>query len=93
LSRCRDAAKMQAMQRRLHTPVLFSQVVRTVARWWPHPAVDEQEAVEWADTDRSWHNSSFDLARGMEVIEHFDAPMLVFADTLPACHFPMCRKR
>ena len=38
------------------------------------------------DEDSNWHGSSFELARGLEVIEHRDAPPSVFAETRPAFH-------
>jgi hypothetical protein len=41
----------------------------------PHP---------WINEDSGWHLSSFELARGLEVIEHRGLPPLVFADTMPA---------
>jgi hypothetical protein len=36
-----------------------------------------------ASEDNSWHGSSFQLARGLEVIEHLGAPSWPFSDTLP----------
>ena len=45
----------------------------------PHP---------WSNEDSSWHSSSFELARGLEVIEHRGVPPTVFADTMPAFHPP-----
>jgi len=33
--------------------------------------------------DHSWHGSSFELARGLEVIEHRGVPPLLFSDTAP----------
>jgi hypothetical protein len=41
----------------------------------PHP---------WINEDSGWHSSSYELARGLEVIEHLNPPTAVFADTLPA---------
>ena len=38
----------------------------------------------WTNEDSNWHHSSFELARGLEVIEYRGAPPTVFADTLPA---------
>ena len=38
----------------------------------------------WIYEDSSWHSSSFELARGLEVIEYSGRPPAVFADTLPA---------
>jgi hypothetical protein len=43
----------------------------------------------WLDSDSSWRASSFDLAQGLQVIEHFSACAVpTFADTLPAFHEP-----
>ena len=42
----------------------------------------------WINEDSSWHSSSFELARGLEVIEHRGLPAAVFADTMPAFHPP-----
>jgi hypothetical protein len=48
-----------------------------------------EAAHPWGhDDDCSWHSSSFELARGLDVIEHRDAPLSVFADTLPSFHPP-----
>jgi hypothetical protein len=41
-------------------------------------------AHPWTNEDSSWHSSSFELARGLEVIEHRGPPQAVFADTAPA---------
>lgn len=40
----------------------------------PHP---------WRDPDSNWYTSSFELAQGLDVIEHHCAAP-TFADTLPA---------
>jgi hypothetical protein len=40
------------------------------------------------DDDSSWHGSSFELARGLEVIEHRGMAGTVFADARPALHPP-----
>ena len=50
-----------------------------------------QRQTSWLDSDASWRASSFDLAHGLQVIEHFagcDRAMPTFADTLPAFHEP-----
>ena len=41
-------------------------------------------APPWSREDFSWHGSSFELARGLEVSECRDAAGAVFFDTLPA---------
>jgi len=43
-----------------------------------------EAAQPWTNEDSSWHNSSFELARGLDIIEHRGAPPAVFADTMPA---------
>ena len=51
-------------------------------RWWR--ASTSAPAHPWINEDFSWHSSSFELARGLEVIEHRGASPSVFVDTLPA---------
>jgi len=65
---------------------MLNQLIQNVTRLLPglEPARD---AIQWADSDRSWHNSSFELSSGLNVIEHFE-PATAFPDTLPAFHFP-----
>jgi len=53
------------------------------------PQANTTEAAHpWINEDSSWHSSSFELARGLEVIEHRGVPHTVFADTMPAFHPP-----
>jgi hypothetical protein len=49
-----------------------------------------ERRTAWLDSDSSWRASSFDLAQGLQVIEHFnhDRAAPTFADTLPAFHEP-----
>jgi hypothetical protein len=68
------------------TPSMLSQVVQSLARLLPRSA-PPHEAIDWADSERGWHNSSYALAHGLEVIEHFESSSL-FPDTLPAFHLP-----
>lgn len=67
----------------------FSRVVQRLTRWVPRsePAAEHDD---WVDSDPSWHNSSFDLARGLVVTELFDDRRSTpsFSDTLPAYHEP-----
>jgi hypothetical protein len=65
---------------------MLNHIVQGVTRLLPglEPA---RETVEWLDSDHSWHNSSYELSSGLNVIEHFEPPTL-FPDTLPAFHFP-----
>jgi hypothetical protein len=67
---------------------MLSQAVQSLARLLPG-AEPEREAIHWVDIDHSWHNSSFDLASGLRVIEYFDAREAAnFADTMAAFHSP-----
>jgi hypothetical protein len=43
-----------------------------------------QVSHPWINEDSGWHSSSYELAHGLEVIEHLAPPPAVFADTLPA---------
>lgn len=43
---------------------------------------------DWVREDSSRYDSSFDLARGLDVIEHRGAPDAIFSDTLPAYRWP-----
>jgi len=53
------------------------------------PQSGAPEAVHaWINEDSNWHNSSFELARGLEVIEHRGSLPAVFADTTPALPLP-----
>jgi len=53
------------------------------------PQADATEpAHAWINEDSNWHSSSFELARGLEVIEHRGLPAALFADTMPAFHPP-----
>jgi hypothetical protein len=67
----------------------FSRVVQRLTRWVPRsePAAEHDD---WVDSDPSWHNSSFDLARGLVVTELFGDRRSTpsFSDTLPAYHEP-----
>jgi hypothetical protein len=69
------------------TPNSFSRAVQRLLRRVPRsePAAEHDD---WVDPDPSWHNSSFDLARGLVVTELFDDRRSTpnFSDTLPAYH-------
>ena len=59
-----------------------------LSRFLPQSPASEA-AHGWINEDSSWHHSSFELARGLEVIEHRGKlPHSVFADTMPAFHPP-----
>jgi hypothetical protein len=65
---------------------MLNQLVHSVTRLLPG-AEPMRDAIEWADSDRSWHNSSHELSCGLNVIEHFELPA-GFPDTMPAFHCP-----
>ena len=65
---------------------MLNHLVHSVTRLLPG-AEPMRDAVDWADSDRSWHNSSHELSSGLNVIEHFE-PMTGFPDTMPAFHCP-----
>jgi hypothetical protein len=64
------------------TTAMIPTVVRHLWRWMPRTEAAEAPDDEWDDSDASCHNSSYELTRGLDVIEHFEH----FADTLPAFH-------
>jgi hypothetical protein len=64
------------------TAAMILTVVRRLSRWMPRTESADEPDEPWADSDSSCHNSSYELTRGLEVIEHFEH----FADTLPAFH-------
>jgi len=49
----------------------------------PEPDATEPR-LAWSNEDSSWHISSFELARGLEVIEHCGVPPAIFVDSAPA---------
>jgi len=59
----------------------------SLARLLPQTS-DVEAPHPWSNEDSSWHSSSFELARGLEVIEHRGASPTLFADTLPGFHPP-----
>ena len=65
---------------------MLNQFIQSVTRLLPG-AEPARDAIDWGDSDRSWHNSSHELSSGLNVIEHFEAAP-AFPDTLPAFHFP-----
>jgi len=65
---------------------MLNQIVQSLGRLLPG-AEPARDAIEWVDSDRSWHNSSHELSCGLNVIEHFE-PVQAFPDTLPAFHYP-----
>jgi hypothetical protein len=69
------------------TATMLDLIRFSLARLLPQPGPIEVPHP-WITEDSSWHNSSFELARGLEVIEHRGVPPTVFADTMPAFHPP-----
>lgn len=64
-------------------PIMLNRILIALSRRWQR-AGTTLPVQPWINDDFSWHSSSFELARGLEVIEHRgDAPS-VFVDTLPA---------
>jgi hypothetical protein len=66
---------------------MFNLILNSLSRLLPQSDAD-QAAHPWINEDSNWHSSSFELARGLEVIEHRVPPTAVFADTMPAFHPP-----
>ena len=62
---------------------MLNLILTRLSRWLPQGG-DNAMLHAWTNEDSSWHHSSFELARGLEVIEYRGAPPTVFADTLPA---------
>ena len=68
---------------------MLSQIVIGLSRLLPQAPEREAVSEAWSDSETGWHNSSYALANGLQVIEHFDADAVpLFPDTLPACHWP-----
>jgi len=66
---------------------MFKRLLHHLSHWLPNDIVPHAPQ-QWCYEDSSWHSSSFDLAQGLEVIEHRGLSCAVFADTLPAFHPP-----
>ena len=62
---------------------MLQQILLALNRRWPRTS-SPPTVAPWNHEDFSWHSSSFELARGLEVIECRDATGAVFFDTLPA---------
>ena len=69
------------------TATMLNLILTTITRLLPQGAAAEP-AHPWINEDSSWHSSSFELARGLEVIEHRGLAPTLFADTMPAFHPP-----
>lgn len=65
---------------------MLNQILLALNRRWPRTS-SPPTVPPWNHEDFSWHGSSFELARGLEVIEVIecrDATGAVLFDTLPA---------
>jgi hypothetical protein len=69
------------------TAIMLNLILDRLSRLLPQAEASEA-AHAWINEDSSWHSSSFELARGLEVIEHRGLPAGLFADTMPAFHPP-----
>jgi hypothetical protein len=71
-----------------HTPnpipaTMFNNILTRLIRL--RPQADSCEAAHpWINEDSTWHNSSFELARGLDIIEYRGTRPAVFADTMPS---------
>jgi len=66
-----------------YTAAMLNLILNSLTRLRPQDS-SGIAAHPWTNEDSSWHSSSFELARGLEVIEHRGPPQAVFADTAPA---------
>jgi hypothetical protein len=63
--------------------IMFNNILTRLIRM--RPQADAGEAVHaWINEDGTWHNSSFELARGLDIIEYRGTAPGVFADTMPS---------
>lgn len=69
------------------TTAMLNQIYNGLARLLPETAPARPDDA-WVREASSCYDSSFDLARGLEVIEHRGAAISVFSDTQPAYHWP-----
>jgi hypothetical protein len=77
LSATHDAPKINRKTNRSPTPMFKFRIGSS--RMAPQPEASEAR-FPWAHEDSSWYNSSFELARGLEVIEHCGRPPAIPAD-------------
>ena len=66
---------------------MFNLILNGLTRLLSQPGQPEAPQAR-ASEDHSWHGSSFELARGLEVIEHRGVPPLLFSDTPPMFDSP-----
>jgi hypothetical protein len=76
------APKMAVMSTR-NTYTMLTAIHNGPNRLEP-PAPTRETADTWTYEDCSWHSSSFELARGLEVIEYRGPYPAAFADVWPA---------
>jgi hypothetical protein len=67
---------------------MLTSITLRLSRLLPQTAPARPDDGDLDHEDRSCYNSSFDLARGLEVIEHRGPPGAAFCDTLPAYRWP-----
>lgn len=63
-------------------------ITHRLSRLLPQTAPARPDDDDRVHEDSSCYNSSFDLARGLEVIEHPGPPGAVLCDTLAAYRWP-----
>lgn len=59
---------------------MIKRILLALNRRWP-PVSAGPPALLGCNEDFSWHGSSFELARGLVVIEHCEAPPALSVDT------------
>ena len=69
------------------TTAMLNLIYNGLARLLPETTPARPDDA-WVREASSCYDSSFDLARGLEVIEHRGAAIAVFCDTQPAYHWP-----
>lgn len=67
---------------------MINHLLTRLPRWLPDDPPRDDVHASVHDDDSNWHGSSFELARGLEVIEHRGMPLAAFADARPARHPP-----
>jgi hypothetical protein len=67
---------------------MINHLLNRLSHWLPGEPPRDEVLPSLHDDDSNWHGSSFELARGLDVIEHPWAPLSLFADNGPAAHPP-----
>jgi hypothetical protein len=63
---------------------MISHLRTRLSHWWPAEPPRDGTHPSVHDDDSSWHSSSFELARGLEVIELPGSPPPAVAEIRPA---------